>query len=120
MDNEKDNGRGKVKTLFHGKRPALRHAGKNQLVEKAAQESNMHKKQADSAGEAIDDSGVPCKVIDKEGRSGDQKIHGVNTRHAVFEVLFEPIFGEMEIIVIPEGDQKPRQHEEDGDPDMEL
>jgi len=120
MNDEKDDWRWKIEAFFDGKRPALRHAGKNQLVKKAAQESDMHKKQADRAGKPIDDSRVAGEIVNKERRGGDQEIHGVDTGHAIFEVLFEPVFAEMEIIVIPEGDQKAGQHKEDGYPDMKF
>lgn len=106
MDDEKNDGCRKIETLFHRKRPALRHAGKNQLVKESAQESDMHKKQADRAGKPIDDGRVAGKIVNRERRGGDQEIHRVNTRHAVFEILFEPVFGEVEIVVIPEGDQE--------------
>ena len=80
----------------------------------------MHKKQANSAGEAIDNVRFTRKVIYDKRPGGDQKIHGVNTRHAIFEVLFEPVFRQAEIIVVPECDKETRQHKENGYPDMEL
>jgi hypothetical protein len=120
MQDEKDNGRREIETFFHRKRPALRHAGEDQLVKKSAQEGDMHKKQPDSAGKPIYNGRLAGKVVDEECRGSDQKVHGVDTRHTVFEVLFKPVFGQLKIIVIPEGDQKARQHEKDGYPDMEL
>ena len=120
MDDEKDDGRRKVKTFLHGKWPALCYAGKNQLVKKAAQESDMHKKQADRARETIDDGRVTREIVNKKGRGGDQKIHGINTRHAVFEVLFEPVFGQVKIIVIAKRNEEAGEHEEYGYPDVKL
>ena len=91
MENEKDYGRRKVKTFLHGKRPSLCHTGKNQLVKEAAHKGDVHKKQADRAGETVNNARIARKIIDDKCPGGDQEVHGVNTRHAVFEVLFEPV-----------------------------
>jgi len=80
----------------------------------------MHKKQADNAREAIDHARFPCKIVNYKCACRYQKIHGVNTRHAIFEVLLEPILCQLEIIVVPECYKETRQHKKDGYPDMEL
>ena len=64
----------------------------------------------------IDEKNAYRRRDDKEC----EQIHGVNTRHTVFEVLLEPVFGQLEIIVIPEGDKKTRKHKKDSYPDMKF
>ena len=80
----------------------------------------MHKKQSDGAGEVANDNMIPGKEIINERTSGQYRIHGVDSRHPVFEILLEPIAVELESIIIPEGDQKAREHKENGYPDMKF
>ena len=60
------------------------------------------------------------KIVIDECTGRQQKIHGINTCHAVFEVLLKPVAGKLKIVKIPEGDKEARKHEEDGYADVKF
>ena len=96
----------KVKTLFNSKRPALRNTRKNQVLEKAPHKGDVHDEQTNSVRKTLYNGRIARKVKDNKCPRCDQKIHRINAGYPVFEVLLEPVFGQLKIIIIPESDQK--------------
>src|ERR1700741_2771924 len=92
---EENNRRRKVKALLYSERPALRDTCIPKLVKKTAQKGDIQKKYSDGVTAALDNCLVlGNKVISKSGYS-EQRVHGVDTGHAIFKVLLKPLAGEM-------------------------
>src|ERR1700761_5867777 len=80
----------------------------------------MHKEQTDSTWEFTYDNGFTGKEIVCKCPGCKQEIHGIDTRHTIFKVLFEPVACETETIKISESDKEARKDKEDSYPDMKF
>lgn len=89
-------------------------------MKKAAHKGDVHKKQHNRIGKIINDTRFAGEIIVNKRPCRDQEIHRVDTGHTVFKILLEPVFGQMEIIIISESDQEAGEHEKDGYPDVKL
>ncbi len=89
-DQEDDRGR-KIKTFLHRKRPALGYAGIPKLVKKAAQKSDIQQHHRNWVSAAFGNTLIARDKKIYKGCYRQQKIHGVNAGHPVFEVLLKPV-----------------------------
>jgi hypothetical protein len=117
---EEYNRRRKIEAFLNRKRPALRNTGKIEVVKKAPHKGDVHKEQANRTWEIPYYAGVSGKEVVYKCPSREQEIHGVDTCHAVFEVLLEPVGREFKAVKIPERNKKARKHKEYGYTDVEL
>ena len=70
---------------------------------------------------AADDAGIFAEIVINERGYGEQGVHGVNTRHTVFEVLQEPFLAQAtEFIIVAEGDEEAGEHKKYRYADVEL